>query len=49
MNSPETVKMLAADGSEALPPATPEAFKARFDREYAELEKVVRAADIRIN
>lgn len=49
MNSPETVRMLAADGSEALPPATPEAFKARFDREYAELEKVVRAANIRIN
>ena len=49
MNSPETVKMLAADGSEALPPATAEAFKAHFDREYAELEKIVRAASIRIN
>jgi len=49
MNSPHTVKLLAADGSEALPPATPEAFKAHFDREYAELEKIVRAASIRIN
>lgn len=49
MNSPETVRLLAADGSEPIPPSTPEAFKARFDREYAELEKVVRAADIKIN
>ena len=49
MNSPATVKLLAADGSEALPPATPEAFTAQFDREYGELEKTVRAANIRIN
>lgn len=48
MNSPETVRLLAADGSEALPPATPEAFKAQFDREYGELEKTVRAANISI-
>jgi tripartite-type tricarboxylate transporter receptor subunit TctC len=49
MNSPETVKMLAADGSEPYPPATPEAFKARFELEYAELEKLIQAVDIRIN
>ena len=29
--------------------ATPQEFKARFDREYAELEKVIRAVNITIN
>ena len=47
MNSPETQRLLAADGSEAIPPTTPEAFKAKFEREYAELEKLIRAANIR--
>ena len=49
MNSPETQRLLAADGSEAIPPTTPEAFKAKFEREYAELEKLIRAANIKIN
>ena len=49
MNSPETLKALAAEGSEVVAPATPEEFKAKFDRQYAELEKVVKAANIRIN
>ena len=49
MNSPDTVKHLAADGSEPYPPATPDQFKAKFAREYAELEKLVRAANIKIN
>ncbi|HSB48243.1 MAG TPA: tripartite tricarboxylate transporter substrate binding protein [Burkholderiales bacterium] len=48
MNSPETVRLLAADGSEPLPPSTPEAFRDRFHRQYAELAKVVAAANIRI-
>jgi tripartite-type tricarboxylate transporter receptor subunit TctC len=49
MNSPDTVKLLAADGSEPIPPATPAEFKAKFAREYAELEKLVRAANIKLN
>ncbi len=49
MNSPETVKALAADGSEAIPPSTPEAFKARFAKEYADLEKLISAANIKFN
>jgi tripartite-type tricarboxylate transporter receptor subunit TctC len=49
MNSPDTVKLLAADGSEPIPPTTPGEFKAKFAREYAELEKLVRAADIKLN
>jgi tripartite-type tricarboxylate transporter receptor subunit TctC len=46
MNSPETRKVLAADGAEAAPPATPAEFKARFERDYAELEKTIAAAKI---
>lgn len=49
MNSPDTVRLLNADGSEPIPPSTPEAFKARFERDYAELEKLVKTADIKIN
>jgi tripartite-type tricarboxylate transporter receptor subunit TctC len=47
MNTPEMAKYLAVDGSEAVPPATPEAFRARVDREYAEMEKVIRVSKIR--
>ncbi|MGH8661386.1 MAG: Bug family tripartite tricarboxylate transporter substrate binding protein [Burkholderiales bacterium] len=49
MNSAETVRLLAADGSEPIPPTTPREFKARFDRAYAELEKLIAAANIKIN
>jgi len=48
MNAPDTVRLLAADGSEPYAPSTPEAFKARFNAQYAELEKVIRVAKIRI-
>jgi len=49
MNAPETIKMLAADGSEPVPLSTPEEFKARFDKEYRELERIVKAANIKFN
>jgi hypothetical protein len=49
MNTPETIKMLAADGSEPVPPSTPEAFKAKFEKDYLELERVIRAANIKFN
>ena len=48
MNSPETLKALAADGSEVIAPATPQEFKAKFDRDYAELEKLIKAAKIKL-
>lgn len=38
---------LAADGSEVVPPATPGQFKAKFDREYAELEKPITTVGIK--
>ena len=49
MNAPETVKALAADGSEVVAPATPEEFKDKFNREYAALEKLIRAINIKID
>ena len=49
MNAPETVKALAKDGNEVVAPATPEEAKAKFEREYAELEKLIGALKITIN
>jgi tripartite-type tricarboxylate transporter receptor subunit TctC len=48
MNSPDILKVLAADGAEVAPPATPEEFRAKFERDYAELEKVIKAANIKL-
>lgn len=48
MNSPDTLKALAAEGSEVAAPATPEEFKAKFDRDYAGLEKLIKAANIQL-
>jgi len=47
MHAPETRKVLAGDGAEAAPPATPEEFKAKFARDYAELEKTILAANLK--
>jgi tripartite-type tricarboxylate transporter receptor subunit TctC len=49
MHAPETRKVLAADGAEAAPPATPAEFKAKFDRDYAEMDRTIVAANIRLN
>jgi tripartite-type tricarboxylate transporter receptor subunit TctC len=49
MNASDTVKALAADGSDVVPPATPDEFKAKFEREYAEMEKLFRAMKIKFN
>jgi tripartite-type tricarboxylate transporter receptor subunit TctC len=48
MNEPGTIKRLAADGSEPAPPSTPEAYKARFDKDYVVLEQVIKKANIKI-
>lgn len=49
MNTPETAKMLALDGNEIVPAMTHEELKAKFDRDYADLEKLIRAMNITIN
>jgi len=49
MNSPETVKALALDGNEVVAPVTPEQLKVKLDREYAELEQMIRTLKLTIN
>lgn len=49
MNSPDMMKILAADGVQAAAPASPEAFKELFTKEYAEAEKLVSALNLRLN
>ena len=49
MNAPETVKALAMDGNEVLPPMSPDELNAKFEREYAELEKLIKALNITLN
>lgn len=49
MNTPETVRLLAADGSEPAPPSTPEAFRAKLEKDYLELERVIKAANIKFH
>jgi tripartite-type tricarboxylate transporter receptor subunit TctC len=49
MNSPAMVQKLAAEGSEPAERMTPDEFKAQFGREYVEVEKQVRASNIRLN
>jgi tripartite-type tricarboxylate transporter receptor subunit TctC len=49
MHAPETRKVLAADGAEAAPPATPDEFRAKFARDYAEMDKTIMIANIRLN
>ena len=46
MHAPETRKVLAGDGADAAPPATPQEFKDKFARDYAVLQKTVAAAKI---
>ena len=48
INAPAIVKTLAAEGSEVVAPVTPEEFKAKFDSEYAALEKLMRVINIKL-
>lgn len=48
MNSPDTLKVLAAEGAEVAAPATPQEFKAKFERDYMELEKLIKAMNIEL-
>jgi tripartite-type tricarboxylate transporter receptor subunit TctC len=48
VNTPDTIKSLAADGSEPAPPMTPEEFKIKFNADYARLEKLIKSINVRI-
>lgn len=47
LNAPAMQKRLAANGTEAAPPQTPEAFKAMIAQEYAVVEKQVRGLSLK--
>ena len=48
VNTPETVKALAADGSEPTPPMTPEEFRLKFNTDYARLDKLIKSINVRV-
>ncbi|RPI43556.1 MAG: hypothetical protein EHM59_15115 [Betaproteobacteria bacterium] len=48
MQSPDTRKIVAADGGEVAPALTPAEFHARFRRDYAEIENTTRVAGIQL-
>ena len=48
MNSPEMVKRLAAEGSEPAARMTPEELKTVFAKEYIEVEKTVKALNLKL-
>ena len=48
VNTPDTVKALAAEGSEPAPPMTPEEFRVNFNADYARLEKLIKSINVRI-
>jgi tripartite-type tricarboxylate transporter receptor subunit TctC len=49
MRSPETMRIVAADGGEIPADASPEQFRAQFLRLYAEMENTTKVANIRLN
>jgi hypothetical protein len=48
MNSPAMVQKLAAEGSEPGERMAPDEFKTQFAREYAEVEKQVSQAKVKL-
>jgi tripartite-type tricarboxylate transporter receptor subunit TctC len=48
MNSPETRKILAADGAEVAPPITPGEFRAKVEQDYAIMEKVIQSMNLKL-
>lgn len=49
MRSPDTMRVVAADGGEVPAAASAEEFRVRFLRDYAEMENTTRVAKIRLN
>jgi tripartite-type tricarboxylate transporter receptor subunit TctC len=47
LNTPAMVKRFAADGTEPVPPATPDEFRALMEREYAQVEKQVKGMSLK--
>ncbi len=48
MNSPQMAQKLAAEGSQAAEPRTPDAFKASFARDYEEVERQIKHIKVKL-
>ena len=48
VNTPDTIKALAAEGSEPAPPMNPEEFRAKFNADYARLDKLIKTINVRV-
>ena len=48
VNTPETIKALAAEGSEPAAAMTPDEFRGKFNTDYARLEKLIKSINVRI-
>ena len=48
VNTPETIKALAAEGSEPAPPMSPDELRNKFNTDYARLEKLIKSINVRI-
>ena len=48
VNTPDTIKTLAAEGSEPAQPMTPDEFRVKFNADYARLEKLIKSINVRI-
>ncbi len=48
VNTADTIKALAAEGSEPAPPMNPEEFRVKFNADYARLDKLIKTINIRI-
>lgn len=48
MQSPEAQRAVSAEGAEVAPPLTPDELRAKFERDFVEMEKVVRSAKIQL-
>jgi hypothetical protein len=48
VNTPETVKALAADSAKPAAPMTPGEFQTKFSADYAGLEKLIKIINVHI-
>jgi tripartite-type tricarboxylate transporter receptor subunit TctC len=48
VNTADTIKALAAEGSEPAPPMNPDEFRVKFNADYARLDKLIKTINVRI-
>ena len=48
MNTPETRKILAADGADVAPPISPAEFRAKVEQDYVMMEKIMQSMNLKL-